>query len=149
MVEIIVATDLPAAVQAAELVDTMVAAANARATRVAPCLAWDGSDEDHPVPTADMLAEVKLVLIGAVVRWSESGAGSLQSQTAGPYNLTVDTRQRTGYNLWPSEIEQLQELCRSFTATGGAFTIDTTSSNVDVFDPEMWWVTPDTWGVPS
>jgi len=59
-----------------------------------------------------------------VKRWVEAGAGALQSQTAGPYGLTVDTRQRTGYNLWPSEIEQLQELCRdATTASSGAFSI--------------------------
>ena len=119
MVAIINTTDLPAAIQSAEMVAVMVAGANARATRVAPCLASTG-----PAPSDDLLAEAKLVLIGAVKRWVEAGAGALQSQTAGPYGLTVDTRQRTGYNLWPSEIEQLQELCRdATTASSGAFSI--------------------------
>jgi len=119
VVAIINTTDLPAAIQSAEMVEVMVAGANARATRVAPCLA-----SIDPAPSADLLAEAKLVLIGAVKRWVEAGAGALQSQTAGPYGLTVDTRQRTGYNLWPSEIEQLQELCRdATTASSGAFSI--------------------------
>lgn len=162
MATIILVTDLPTATQSAELVTDMVAAANAKASRVAPCLisptsapAWtattayavddqvtltggeflrattagtsgstapaapdlgatviDGSVTwARLAPTADQLAEAKLVLIGAVKRWAEAAAGALQSQTAGPFGVTVDTRQRTGYNLWPSEIEELQAVC--------------------------------------
>lgn len=112
---IITAADVPAAVQAHELVDTMVAGANARALRVAPCL---GDDSHHAAR-----AEAKLILIGAVQRWSEAGAGGIQSVTAGPFGQTLDTRQRTGFNLWPSEIEVLQQLCAA--DNGGAFTVDT------------------------
>src|SRR5690242_11860521 len=113
------------------MVDVMVAGANARATRVAPCLA-----STDPLPSDDLLAEAKLILIGAVKRWVEAGAGALQSQTAGPYGLTVDTRQRTGYNLWPSEIEQLQELCRdATTASSGAFSITPSPAS----SPHMPW----------
>ena len=138
---IIETTDLPAAIQSAELVDLMVDGANARAARVAPCLV----DED-PAPSADLLSEARLVLVGAIKRWHEAGAGAYQSQTAGPFGVTVDTRQRTGFNLWPSEIEQLQELCRDASASGGAFTIDTTSSEtVEDFDEERWWTTPTSW----
>src|SRR5512139_3364200 len=89
----------------------MVAGANAKASRVAPCLAFDGSDVDHPVPTADMLAEARLVLVGAVKRWQETGSGAAQTVQSGPFAQTIDTRQRTGYNLWPSEIEALQDIC--------------------------------------
>ena len=124
MATIILKTDLPAALQSAELVDVMVAAANAKASRVAPCLTWDGTVVDQPAPTADQLAEAKLVLIGMVKRWTETGAGALQTQTAGPYGMTVDTRQRTGYNPWPSEIEALQSICAT-AETSGAFAIDT------------------------
>ena len=119
---IIVKTDLPSKVQEHELVDSMVAGANATAGRVAPCLV-----ATDPVPTADQLAEAKLVLIGMVQRWSEAGSGALQSQQAGPFGQTLDTRQRTGFNPWPSEIERLQEIC----ATGGkpgAFSVDTAPS---------------------
>lgn len=124
MAEIIAVADLPAALQSVEMVADMVAGANATASRVAPCLAWDGTVEGEPAPSADQLAEARLVLLGAAKRWAEAGAGSFQSQTAGPFGVTVDTRQRTGYNLWPSEIAQLQALCRSTTA-GKAFTVDT------------------------
>lgn len=119
MAEIIQVSDLPAALQQAEMVNAMVAGANARASRVAPCLA-----ATDPAPSADLLAEARLILLGAVKRWAEAGAGSFTQQTAGPFSVSTDTRQRTGFNLWPSEIEALQELCR----TGGpaaAFAVDT------------------------
>jgi hypothetical protein len=125
MADIITVDDLPAAVQAAELVDAMVAGANAKASRVAPCLTWDGAeDSDTPAPSEDSLAEARLVLIGALKRWTETGAGALSSQTAGPFGVTVDTRQRTGFNLWPSEIEQLQAICAAGSDTSaGAYSI--------------------------
>ena len=112
MATIIRVSDLPVALQSAELVDAMVAGANAKASRVAPCLTWDGTVTDQPVPSGDQVAEARLVLIGAVKRWCEAGSGALQQQTAGPFGQTVDTRQRSGFNLWPSEIEQLQAICK-------------------------------------
>ncbi|WP_406083107.1 hypothetical protein OHA01_26360 [Micromonospora zamorensis] len=116
--QVIKVSDLPANLQSAELVEAMVAGANAKASRVAPCLA-----STDPMPTADQLAEAKLILLGAVKRWAEAGSGAWQQQTAGPYSVTSDTRQRSGFNLWPSEIEALQALCR--TSSLSAFTVDT------------------------
>lgn len=118
MTEIIAVADLPASVQTAELVDVMVDGANAKASRIAPCLA-----ATDPAPDDDQLAEARLILIGAVKRWAEAGSGAVQQQTAGPFSQTVDTRQRPGFNLWPSEIEQLQAICA--TEKAGAFSIDT------------------------
>lgn len=112
---ILLIEDLPTSVRSHELVTTLVDGANARALRVAPCLLDDGKDSAR--------AEAKLVLAGAVQRWAEAGAGAIQSVTAGPFGQTLDTRQRTGFNLWPSEIEVLQDLCRQ--DSGGAFGIDT------------------------
>lgn len=139
MTEIITTDDLPTAIQSHESVDLMVDGANAKASRVAPCLA----DAD-PAPTADQLAEAKLVLVGAVKRWAETGSGALQSQTAGPFGVTMDTRQRTGYNLWPSEIEGLQEICRATGSggTGRAFEIDTMPTDAGVYGVDYWWSTP-------
>lgn len=111
--------DLPTSVRTHELVATLVAGANARALRIAPCLAEDGRDAAR--------AEAKLILAGAVQRWAEAGAGGIQQITAGPFGQTLDTRQRTGFNLWPSEIEVLQDLCRQ--DNGGAFGIDTAPGN--------------------
>ncbi|WP_298442830.1 hypothetical protein [Gordonia sp. (in: high G+C Gram-positive bacteria)] len=112
---IIQSSDLPADVAANPMVETWIAGVNARALRVAPCLTAD--------PTDDQLAEAKLVLIGAIMRWSQAGAGALQSQGAGPYTSTFDTRQRTGHNLWPSEITQLQDICK--VSGPCAFAVDT------------------------
>ena len=133
MADIIAVNDLPSAIQSVDTVELMVAGANARAARVAPCLAGESGDE----PTEDQLAEAKLVLVGAVVRWAQAGAGALQSQSAGPFSQTVDTRQRTGYNLWPSEIEQLQAICASEDASTSAFSITPTTAN----GPHMPWCT--------
>lgn len=119
MAEIVQPTDLPEHVAANAMATMWINGANARAARIAPCL------EGHP--TADTLAEAKLVLVGAIIRWEKSGAGALQSRTAGPYAETMDTRQRTGYNLWPSEITQLQDICRS-GEQGKAYSVDTVQS---------------------
>ena len=124
MVAIITISDLPTALQSTELVQLMVDGANAKASRVAPCLTWDGTVTDQPAPSDDQIAEAKLVLIGAIKRWAETSSGAFQQQTAGPFGMTVDTRQRTGYNLWPSEIEQLQDICKAVGEGGrGAFSI--------------------------
>jgi hypothetical protein len=82
-------------------------------------------------PTADLLTEARLILVGAIQRWSEAGSGSVSTKTTmtGPYmnTETLDTKQRTGFNLWPSEITQLQDLCKT-GGTGQAFTVDTAPS---------------------
>lgn len=166
--------DLPAAVANNELATLLLAGANSRAARVAPCLtdptstAWaattayavgdkvrlavgqfleatvagtsSGAQPVAPVlaetvvdgtvswkriaPTTDQLDEAKLVLVGAIKRWAEAGSGAYQQQTAGPFGVTTDTRQRSGFNLWPSEIEQLQDVCaQGSTSSSGAFSI--------------------------
>jgi hypothetical protein len=139
--EIITVSELPTAIQSHELVDQMVDGANAKASRVAPCLTWTGTPTEEPAPSADQLAEAKLVLIGAVQRWADTAAGALQSQTAGPYAVTIDTRQRRGFNLWPSEIEDLQDICSS-GSTGRAFEIDTMPADAGVYGVDYWWSSP-------
>lgn len=120
---IITDEDLPAEVRdrvETGLLATMIAGANASAARVAGCLA-EGAD---PAPSEDQLAEAKLVLLGAIKRWAEAGSGGYQQQTAGPFSVAYDTRQRGGFNLWPSEIEQLQDICRGETTEKKAFSVD-------------------------
>ncbi len=141
MAVIIEVTDLPTAIQSVELVEAMVDGANAKASRVAPCLTWADEDEDHPAPSADQLAEAKLVLIGAVKRWAEAGAGAYSQQAAGPFSVSVDTRQRAGFNLWPSEIEGLQAICSS-SDDGRAFEIDTMPEDAGVYGVDYWWSSP-------
>lgn len=80
----------------------MIDDALALAARVAPCIL----DDDF-----EYAAAAKAILRGAVLRWNDSGSGALQSQTAGPFGQTLDTRQQRKGMFWPTEIEQLQELC--------------------------------------
>jgi hypothetical protein len=141
--EIITSADLPAAVQADELVGAMVDGANAKASRVAPCLTWDGTVESQPAPSADTLAEARLVLIGAIKRWHEAGSGALSTQAAGPFSMGLDTRQKSsGFNLRPSEIDDLQALCRPADVASGAFTIDSTPAAAT---EDGYWSAPDAW----
>ena len=121
MAEIIFASDLPEDVASHAMAELWVDGANARASRVAPCLA-----STDPPPSDDQLAEARLVLIGAVTRWAQAGSGAFQSQTAGPFGVTMDTRQRGGFNLWPSEITQLQDICKDGSKSS-AFSVDTVS----------------------
>lgn len=118
MTDIIESSDLPADIAGNAMAAVWIAGANARAVRVAPCL---GSTD--PAPTEEQLAEAKLILLGAIIRWSQAGSGAYQSQTAGPFGVTFDTRQRGGFNLWPSEISQLQDICK--TSGQQAYGIDT------------------------
>lgn len=177
MAVIITIDDLPSAVQTNELAQMLVDGANAKASRVAPCLTYTStvwaastdyvpndrvtlttgellqvtvagtSDTTEPAaPTAvgrtvvdgtvtwqriestnDQLDEAKLILVGAVKRWAEASSGALQAEQVGPFGVTLDTRQRTGFNLWPSEIEALQAICATLT-TAGAFSLDTAPS---------------------
>lgn len=144
MADIIAVIDLPTAIQSAEMINDMVDGANAKASRVAPCLTWADEDADHPAPSTGQLAEAKLVLLGAVKRWAEAGSGALQSQNAGPFGMTVDTRQRSGFNLWPSEITDLQAICTTAGSgnSGRAFEVDTMPPSAGVYGTDYWWTSP-------
>lgn len=82
--------------------DSMIEDAEALAVLVAPCITEAGFA---------FTAAVKAILRGALMRWNDSGTGALQAQTAGPFGQTLDTRQERRAMFWPSEIEQLQNLC--------------------------------------
>ena len=88
---------------------------------VAPCLGTEADLSD------EQKAAAKAVLRGAILRWHDSGAGAFQSQTAGPFTVQMDTRQQRRGAFWPSEIAQLQGICKGGenSLTGGAFTVDT------------------------
>ena len=112
----------------------MIADALAMAARVAPCI----NNTDFAYPDA-----AKAILRAAILRWHEAGTGALQSQTAGPFGMQVDTRQQRRGMFWPSEIQQLQELCRDGEVTGRAFSIDTTPA--DARSTNGYWSAPDAW----
>lgn len=93
----------------------MIEDAEATAATVAPCITESGFLEDDT-----RVAYVRAVIRGAVLRWNESGSGAYQAQTAGPFGVTMDTRQERRGMFWPSEIEQLQEACKRYRAGDGA-----------------------------
>lgn len=71
----------------------------------------------------------RAVLRRVVLRWNEAGTGASVQQSAGPFAQTVDTRKDQRDAFWPSEIEQLQALCKG-PELSGAFSLDTAPSTV-------------------
>lgn len=101
--------DIPADKAKAMIID-----AEATAVRVAPCL----SDPSFPHRDA-----AKAILRRAILRWNEVGvSGAVTSQTAGPFSQTMTTQPSHGL-LWPSEITDLQKLCKEASGKGRAFTV--------------------------
>ena len=125
---IIDVTDLPQTIRDAVDADTLgllVAGLNAKALRVAPCLAAEDVEQG-------VIDEARLILLGTVKRWAESGSGAYSQQTAGPFSVSVDTRQRGGgYSMWPSEEDALRNLCGD-SADRSVFTVDTAPAGYGV-----------------
>lgn len=112
--------DIPAAKAQAMIEDALALAA-----RIAPCI----TEEDFRHGAA-----AKAILRTAILRWHDSGSGAVQSSQIGPFGATLDTRQQRRGMFWPSEIEQLQGLCKVSMASG-AFAVDTaglTSAHADI-----------------
>ena len=97
-----------------EKAEAMIADALAMAAVVAPCIL----EEDFAYTAA-----AKAIIRGAILRWNDAGSGALTQQGAGPFQVTMDTRQKRSGMFWPSEINQLQDLCAE-SGQAGAFTID-------------------------
>lgn len=115
----------------------MIDDALALAARVAPCILEATFEHD---------AAAKAILRGAVLRWNDAGTGAYQQQTAGPFGVTMDTRQQRRGMFWPSEIEALQGLCNTEHASG-AFSLDQVpaAAGATLADrPDLWfqWVQP-------
>ena len=129
--------DLPQSIKDAIDADTLsliVAGLNAKAKRVAPCLD-DATDQD-------VIDEARLILLGTIKRWAEAGSGAFSQPTAGPFTVSTDTRQRSGYGLWPSEVEALAGLCASVAGDeGDAFMVDMIAEPTG-YVPNVWhpWV---------
>lgn len=99
----------------------MIDDATAVAMLVAPCL----SEEDDPL-TDGQRSAAKAVLRGAILRWNDAGSGVVTQETAGPFTHSIDPRGRRAM-FWPSEIEQLQQICRG-VGSGSAFAVDTVAN---------------------
>lgn len=97
----------------------MIDDAIATAALVAPCILEDTFTQE---------AAAKAIIRGAILRWNEAGTGAVQStQTnlgAFGESQSYDTRVVRRGMFWPSEIADLQKLCRDSSA-GGIFAVDT------------------------
>lgn len=135
MAAVVLTTDdlIPFASIPEEKAEAMIDDALALAARVAPCILSDDFEYD---------AAAKAILRGAILRWNEAGTGAMQTQSAGPFGVTVDTRQQRRGMFWPTEITALQELCRDGDTTGQAFSIDTTPA---AYRDGGYWSAPDAW----
>lgn len=109
----------------------MIEDAEAMAVLAAPCL-------DSDVLTARQLGAVRAILRGAVLRWNETGSGAMQTQAAGPFSATVDTRQERRGMFWPSEIAALRGVCGTVKPKA-AFTVDTAPAAVGGYDAYGMW----------
>jgi hypothetical protein len=112
----------------------MINDATALAVVVAPCLA----DEEFLYRDA-----VKAILRGILSRWA-TGAGpstAISSTSAGPFITNFDNKSERRGALWPSEIQQLQSLCRAFGMSVG------TTDMVPLEDElrQGFWNAPDHW----
>jgi hypothetical protein len=110
--------------------EAMIDDAEAMALLAAPCIAAVGFA---------YTAAVKAILRGAVIRWNDSGSGAVQSQTAGPFGQTLDTRQERRGMFWPSEIVALQSLCAD--SQGGVYSVSLAGPD----DGDGYWTQPNVW----
>lgn len=88
----------------------------------APCLA-----EVAELPPW-VVSAVQSLVRQAVLRWHRAGEGGLSAETvaSGPFSRTQSYDTRGEGRLWPSEVRELQHLCRILNGGGSrrkAFTI--------------------------
>ena len=127
-------TDLaPFATIEAAKAAAMVEDAEAQAILIAPCLPGllvvpDGETAEAAAIRTGKLAAAKSILRAAILRWNEAGTGAVQTQVTGPFSQTVQYQARRSM-FWPTEIEQLQGVCKDASA-GKAFSVDTVPAAV-------------------
>lgn len=98
----------------------MIEDAEATALLTAPCLA-------DLEPDSPKLGAVKAILRAAILRWHDAGTGAVQQVSAGPFQQSIQVQARRAL-FWPSEIEQLQSLCKS-GEKGKAYAVDTVGAS--------------------
>lgn len=101
----------------------MVEDAVAMAGMAAPCLA-------EAVLSPAQVAAVKAILRRAVLRWFDVGSGAVTQVGSGPFQQSTDTTRSSSRSLfWPSEVSDLQAICREVEGDAGSvkqvFTIQT------------------------
>ena len=115
----------------------MIADAEAMAASVAPCLS-----DVNVVLSDTQRSVVKAILRRAVLRWNEVGTGAVTQQSAGPFQQSLDTTRSAPKSLfWPSEIADLQAVCRDSDTTRRAFSLDTTPVAAAGLEsrPDLWF----------
>lgn len=80
----------------------LITGALARAAVLAPCI------QDLEFPYEDA---AKAIIVEAILRRIETGAGALSLQQAGPFQQAIDTRTSPRELYWPGEVLELQRLC--------------------------------------
>ncbi|MBF6101443.1 hypothetical protein IU510_25815 [Nocardia cyriacigeorgica] len=104
---------------AEDVATAMIAAAWARARKLAPCLTDPETELD-----ADAIEILRSALRSAVLRWHETGSGAVVQRQAGDYAETLGRDTTRGGLFRPDEIRDLLGLCGS-GRSGGASTIPT------------------------
>jgi hypothetical protein len=97
----------------------MIDDAMALAARVAPCINEAGFAHE---------AAARAILRRVILRWNDQGTGAFTTESVDDYSGSTDTRQPSKNLFWPSEISQLQDLCRTGDEPTGAFSVDTVGS---------------------
>lgn len=102
----------------------MIEDATAMANRAAPCLV------DESALSLTQSNAVKAILRRAVLRWHDVGSGAVTQVSSGPFQQSMDTSKAASKSLfWPSEITDLQDICREVTnvveADRQVFTVNT------------------------
>ncbi|WP_433657548.1 hypothetical protein ACQPW1_38360 [Nocardia sp. CA-128927] len=102
----------------------------AQADRIAECI---------NTPGFRYTDAAKAIIRQAIVRRLEAGSGAIVQQAAGPYSMTIDNSQQRKALFWPSEISQLQKLCRD-NKRASFHSIDTTPNwpDTDYVPGEIW-----------
>jgi hypothetical protein len=123
----------------ADKAEAMIEDALAIAKQIAPCIMSDDFDEDKA-------AAAKAVLRAAILRWHDAGSGVLSHQVVGPFSQAVDNRHPRRTMFWPSEIAQLERLCKIPGGTGRAYEVDFTPSGAGVPNEGLWsGIVPGQW----
>ncbi|MGW4124763.1 hypothetical protein [Nocardia sp. NPDC004711] len=119
----------PFATIATAQAEAMIDDAEAMAALAAPCI----TAADFPDVKK---AAVKAILRAAILRWAEAGSGAVTTKTAGPFGQTIDTSQPRRSLFWPSEVNNLQSLCKP-EGEGKAYSIDTTPGTAAVVHADI------------
>ena len=104
--------------------DAMIEDATALALRAAPCLEA-ATDEG-------VLAAARAILRGVILRWNDTGVASYQVQSLGPPGYPMDTRRERRNMLWPSEVQELQQLCTPAGGSSSVYTVSLAGPDPDV-----------------